>query len=223
MIPLEAGTILINGQSVDHMADKVLSDTIGVVSQFPFYFDGWTLGDFIDPSHQYSVEKVHWAFTELGVLDFILNNVKVKKDPNESQLTTLRTALGMPFKSGSNILLSEKDGGSGDVHLINETLLRHLSFARLIMGSEKYQVVLIDEPPNMDNYMGSTPASLQSLIAKYLSHCVTIIVTHDFNYVKICKKLWVMSKGKVVEELSPENIESHVEFSQIIENLCSSI
>lgn len=215
MLGLDAGTILIDGISIEHMSDELLTDTIGVVSQFSFYFDGWTLGDFIDPCQRYSVQKVHWALGELGLLDFVLGNVPDKDESEESRLSR---ALGMPFRIGSSIVSKEHQRlRDDDVLIFNESHIRHLSFARLILGRLNYKVILIDEPPNLQNSLGSSPSTLRALIAKYLGHCATIIVTHDFNYVKICSKLWIMSEGKVVEQLSPKNIETHVQFSQIVE------
>ncbi|OII72423.1 ABC transporter family protein [Cryptosporidium ubiquitum] len=181
------GVILLN--NIDIRIIKKKNQIIGLLPQESLIISGATIRSLLDPFTEYSDYLILRALKKTKLLGFIqslplkLETIIISQDSNELSTYSIQSE-----SNNTTIRLSNSQ-------------IRYLSFIQFVISPLRYQLLLIDEPPQnvtfsyKDNVFETT--SIHNIINSTFKHCPSLIITHDINIFNNCDIFWIIKNGQL--------------------------
>ncbi|KAK6588461.1 hypothetical protein RS030_4596 [Cryptosporidium xiaoi] len=212
-----------NGNSFN--SRNKINEIIGLLPQDCYVTNGKTIKSLLDPFSEYSESKLIRVLEKYGLLEFINHlyyglNTEISLD--YSSIYEYNLCENDPFsslndddfnKNKNSILNFNLNGKYCDLssgftkHLSRKIILstsqiRYLLFIRLVINPLKYQLLLLDEPPNnvvfsIGNRNIYTLNIVNSIIPLSFSHCPVLIVSHNMDICEHCTSFWIIKNNRL--------------------------
>ncbi|KAL7067273.1 ABC transporter family protein [Cryptosporidium serpentis] len=226
-------------------------NVIGFIPQNHVIINNWTIRKYIDPYDQYSDSNIWNAIDELE-LNYLfkdlpngLNSVASCNSLSKVMNDNINLAYSRSYSSNDKAVY-QLDYNHHQNQIFNISQIRILAFLRLYLNSKNYRLILIDEPPIIDehsynqelsssslqntdtvefnlNYSGDTirnksksSISIPYLINKYFRHCIAIIIAHHIESIQHCDYIYVMSHGQISSKIKFSEVKSQLHLQKLI-------
>ncbi|EEA08480.1 ABC transporter family protein [Cryptosporidium muris RN66] len=229
-----------------HQYDNI----IGFIPQNHVIINNWTIRKYIDPYDQYSDSNIWNAIDELELnylfkdLPSGLNSVASCNSFSQIMNDNINLAYSRSYSSNDKTICQLDNNNQNRVFNISQ--IRILAFIRLYLNSKNYRLILIDEPPIMDEYSynqelnsgslqdtntiefilnhprdtiknkSESSISIPYLVNKYFRHCIVIIITHNIESIQYCDYIYVMSHGQISSKIKFSEVKSQLNLQKLI-------